>query len=121
MENCQLEVSLPPKLERNNSSLTLADSDNLVELWLLNSPFPLYAKTLTWNHRPARKMKIAEISMQLGMFYTHNFTCPLNSVWTFEFSPAGKETHVEWMQDWRGPSPSQFLSIAKAATQFPVF
>ena len=106
MEDCELQLSLPYSID-SNSSLMLGNGTNKVDLWLLDSPHPLYAKTLTWNNRPPRRKKIDTINVELGLQYSYNFTCPMNSVWAFELSAGNEETNVRWSQTWGGPSPSR--------------
>ena len=105
MENCELQILLPPTLSPNMSIDT--SSENVIEIWLLDSPQQLYAKTLTWANRPQRKTLIDRIKMELGLQYSYNFTCPLNSFWTFELSAGdgNGDTYVEWTQDWYSPTP----------------
>ena len=107
MEHCELTVTTPPASATN---VTLGLGDNVVDIWNVKSDYPLNAKVLTWNTRPARVSKVDSITVTHGMSYTHRFSCPSDTLHAFEFSSGGDATYVDWTQDHKKPAPGRSRS-----------
>ncbi|KAH8101227.1 hypothetical protein BXZ70DRAFT_117724 [Cristinia sonorae] len=101
MENCELKITSPA----SGTNVTLGVGENVVDIWKVQSKHQINAKLLTWKTRPARLHKVDTITMTHGMDYTYRFSCPTDTLHTFELCASGDTTHVEWVQDHKKPTP----------------
>ncbi|KAI0078431.1 hypothetical protein K474DRAFT_923194 [Panus rudis PR-1116 ss-1] len=109
MERC--ELVLDPSHDgsashpHSNYNARLGPGQNLVNIWRLSTRHSLDSRKLSWHTRPSRMEKIATISVRYGTSWSYNFTCPADTLHSFEFSAASGDTLVEWTQDHRQPVP----------------
>ena len=102
MENCVLTVATPPA---SASNVTLGLGNNVVDIWSVAAEYPLNSKVLSWNSRPKRISKVGSVMMTHGMNFTYPFSCPSDTLATFEFSAGGEGTYVDWVQGHKSPTP----------------
>ncbi|EGN92260.1 hypothetical protein SERLA73DRAFT_173018 [Serpula lacrymans var. lacrymans S7.3] len=88
MEHCQLQVVLPTSVASN---------------------------TLSYKTCPGFIGKIADIKVDYGLTWSHNFTCATDEVITFELACSssknpGGECYVDWWQTKGQSNPAVFLT-----------
>ncbi|EGO22253.1 hypothetical protein SERLADRAFT_451130 [Serpula lacrymans var. lacrymans S7.9] len=114
MEHCQLQVVLPTSVA-SKSSTTLEPSSLVLELNRLDASGAMDASTLSYKTCPGFIGKIADIKVDYGLTWSHNFTCATDEVITFELACSssknpGGECYVDWWQTKGQSNPAVFLT-----------
>jgi hypothetical protein len=105
MEQCQIVINIPPEKEladapRNKTvSLNIGTTD--IKVWRLDSARPVSARTLSMTSRPRRLDVVDVLQVKRSeKAVTKSFTCPTDTLQTFEFECAEKENClVDFWQD----------------------
>jgi hypothetical protein len=117
MEHCKLEFSLPKEYERmpgtgmedaynhptsapKTRSWTLSGDTKDLEIWTLDTMEWLNTSKLSYSTRPKRLARIGSMAARPGeTMFSHSFTCPSDSIQSFEVFCVSPGCRVEVWQD----------------------
>ncbi|KAF9002065.1 hypothetical protein BDQ17DRAFT_1186166, partial [Cyathus striatus] len=105
MESCELAIRMDLK------KMDVGSTFHSLDLFTLEGKFPLRTDQLSYNNRPSRIQKVAEISeLKDGYNVLYNFDCKMDGLFTFELAchqitAEDRSCGLEWWQDRENPNP----------------
>lgn len=109
MEICQIVINIPPQPTGNatgKTTVSMSEPTAALDVWKLEADDYDFidVRTVSWNSRPRRRttLPMATLDLHKGTkVSTDKFSCPRDSIQTFEFScrPGSNPCLVDFWQD----------------------
>jgi hypothetical protein len=122
MEQCQIVINIPSDKELadapRNKTVSLNAGTTAIKVWRLDSARPVSARTLSMKSRPRRLDVVDVIQVKRSeKAVTKSFTCPTDTLQTFEFECVEKENClVDFWQDKFEPNLGRYPYFNRSDT-----